>query len=349
MLHAVLNSGAQQASNVRVLSFDGDLPALATGPLLGLHAAASGTPTALIPEDHRGLDSLRATLTGPHRVGQGLPFTVGLDELGDPPRLVVSIVLLDADAATLSRSEGFNVLSISPGFATANELARFALNAANAGSPLDLVVVVNPDPADQTSGISVDDRLRLLPFQCRCRSRNWGLAPRTAGQRSERFGGTPDDSRALMEATMAEAESAVGPMISLRSLKQDLVRRRRVWIVTAMLGLLIGASLHFVLPEKYSAVTELYIVQPANSDPVLGMANDAALLQTQAVANRAISTHHLHTSAHTLLSHYSGVVMSNNIIAITFSSGSSNEASLERQGSWARASCRTRGRTPSPD
>ena len=164
ILHAVLNSGAQQASAVRVLSFEGDLPALATGPLLGLHAAASGTPTALVPEDQSGLDSLRATLTGPDRVGQGLPFTVGLNQIGDPPRLVVSIVLVDADAATLSRSEGFNVLSISPGFVTADELARFALNAVNAGSPLDLVVVVNPDPADQTSGISVDERLRLLPF-----------------------------------------------------------------------------------------------------------------------------------------------------------------------------------------
>jgi len=129
-----------------------------------------------------------------------------------------------------------------------------------------------------------------------------------------------------MEMMAREADAVVGPMMSVRTLKEDLVRKRRIWIVTALLGLLIGASLHLVVPKKATAVTELYLVQPANSDPVAGMADDAALLQTQAVAKQAISTHHLHMSAHTLLSRYAGIVMSNNILSITFSGGSQSEA-----------------------
>ncbi len=58
-----------------------------------------------------------------------------------------------------------NLLSISADFVTADQLAQLALEASNGGSGLDGVVVVNPDPSDNTSGLIATDPLRLLPSE----------------------------------------------------------------------------------------------------------------------------------------------------------------------------------------
>ena len=55
-----------------------------------------------------------------------------------------------------------NVLSVSPNFLTADELAQLALAATNDGSVLEGVVVVNPDPADSTTGRWRDEGVRPL-------------------------------------------------------------------------------------------------------------------------------------------------------------------------------------------
>ena len=60
-----------------------------------------------------------------------------------------------------------NLLSISPNFVTADELAQLALAAADSGFVLDGVVVVNPDPTDNTTGSMKDDTVRLLPSPVR--------------------------------------------------------------------------------------------------------------------------------------------------------------------------------------
>jgi capsular polysaccharide biosynthesis protein len=164
LLYTVLNTGAHKASAVRVISFRNDFSAFATGPLLALHAGLTGTPTALIAGDQHELEPLRACLMESERVSRELPFNIAFDEIDDPPRLRVSLTLVDSDQATVRPCDGVNLFSVSPGFATAEELARLALRASEGGCPLDMIVVVNPDPADQTNGISVDDTLRLLPF-----------------------------------------------------------------------------------------------------------------------------------------------------------------------------------------
>jgi hypothetical protein len=138
---------------------------------LALHAAASGSPTALVPEDPRRLDdrslvTLRAAFTGAEPVGRGLPFTVGPNVTGPgSPKLVVSMVVFHGESTTLAASSTMNLLSISPDSVTADQLAQLALVAADGGSGLDGVVVVNPDPSDNTRGIIATDPLRLLPSE----------------------------------------------------------------------------------------------------------------------------------------------------------------------------------------
>jgi capsular polysaccharide biosynthesis protein len=195
LLHTLLNGGGQRSA-VRVISFAGDSPALTTGPRLALHAAASGTPTALVPEDtaepeDRSLVPLRAAFTGAEPVGRGLPFTIGLDDMGDdPPQLLVSIAIFDGKSATFGPSDGMNLLSISPSFVTADELAHLALEAADAGSALDGVVVVNPDPTDNTTGLIADDTLRVLPSGASAEGGHNG--PARLGPRISNANGSPE-------------------------------------------------------------------------------------------------------------------------------------------------------------
>ena len=130
----------------------------------------------------------------------------------------------------------------------------------------------------------------------------------------------------MMDATMVNEESALGPTIALRSLMATIRRRRRVWLTTALLGLVVGAGLHLVAPQKYSAVTDLYLAQPAGADPAQAMVDDVSLLHTQAVAQQAVSADRLTLSPTALLSHYGGLALSNDILSIKYTAPSQDGA-----------------------
>ena len=170
LLQSLRNTGGKEfVRHVRVISFAGDTAALTTGPRLALQAATSGTSTVLIAEDaleseDRSLVSLWAAFTGAEPLGGGLPITLGLKDFGDdPPQLLVSIVVFDGKSDISARPGTVNLLSISSNVVTADELAHLALKAFDGGSTLEGVVVVNPEPTDNTSGMLGDVTLRLLP------------------------------------------------------------------------------------------------------------------------------------------------------------------------------------------
>ena len=129
-----------------------------------------------------------------------------------------------------------------------------------------------------------------------------------------------------MDTSMSDEDLVLGPMISLRALMAAIRRNRRVWLATGLVGLIVGASLHLVIPHKYSAVTDLYLAQPAGADPAHAMADDVSLLQTEAVAKQAVSTGRLHVSPSALRSHYAGFPVSDNIISIKFNGSSRSDA-----------------------
>jgi capsular polysaccharide biosynthesis protein len=165
--------GGGRPQAVRVISFADDSPAMTTGPRLALQAAGSGTPTALLLDDPVGpggtsLAPLRAAFTGAQPANMGLPNIMGLADTDQGPfTLIVTVVILDGTPANLTSSDAINLLSISPNFVTADELARLVLAAADSGFVLDGVVVVNPDQTDNTTGSMRDDTLRLLPSPAR--------------------------------------------------------------------------------------------------------------------------------------------------------------------------------------
>jgi len=102
--------------------------------------------------------------------------------------------------------------------------------------------------------------------------------------------------RALDVFTAQEYEDPAydpGPPVSIRSLKAAAKRRKRLWLATAFAGLVIGASLHVVLPHKATAVSQLYLVELPGTDPATGMANEVSLLETQTVGEAAMRILHL--------------------------------------------------------
>ncbi len=128
-------------------------------------------------------------------------------------------------------------------------------------------------------------------------------------------------------ATIVEQEApTVDRVIHLRSLGAVTRRRWRVWVTAGVVGLVVGASLHVVIPRKYAATSDLYLAIPSGSNPSEVMADNVALLQTEAVAKQAIVKGHLNMSPHTLLAHSSGLVLSDNIMSIKFSSSSPSQA-----------------------
>lgn len=141
------------------------------------------------------------------------------------------------------------------------------------------------------------------------------------------FPAAPEEPTSLN--SFADAERVFGTMVSLRSVKTGIWRRRRTWLATALLGVLIGASLHFVIPPKYAATTDVYLAYLPGSDPVQAIVNDVSLLQTRAVAGQAVSASHLHMSASALLAQYHGFALSDAIMSITANALSEHEALLE--------------------
>ena len=129
-----------------------------------------------------------------------------------------------------------------------------------------------------------------------------------------------------MATTMSNDEPVLGQMIGLRSLLSTIWRKRRVWLIAALVGLTLGACLHLIIPSKYTAVSNLYLTTAAGVDPAQGMANDVSLLQTGVVAQEAVTVGRLNMTPHSLLSNYTGLALSNNILSITFSGSSPTEA-----------------------
>ncbi len=133
-------------------------------------------------------------------------------------------------------------------------------------------------------------------------------------------GDDPDPDEPQSPATVA------GGFVSIRLIVRELRRRRRLWLVTAAVGLAIGLALPIVLPLKYSATTILYLSHNPAADPADAMANDVVLAQTEGVAAQAVRRLHLHETATQFLAKYNGTSLSDELLQITATAPSSSQA-----------------------
>ena len=154
-------SGRSGGGSAVVLSLSGDDDALALGPQLAAFAAAEGIPTALAigqVQHAKAATALRAACVaaagrGPH----DLRVTVANhdDAVQVPAQtMTVGVDVLDGEAPRVADAEGADVtvLAVTAGAITAEQLARVVASAAGDGRAIVGVLVVNPDPGDQTTG-----------------------------------------------------------------------------------------------------------------------------------------------------------------------------------------------------
>lgn len=120
---------------------------------------------------------------------------------------------------------------------------------------------------------------------------------------------------------------AAGRLVSLRFVRAALRRRRRVWLGLAVAGLAVGLGFHLVVPRKYTAVSTLYLADPANvSDPAVST-NDVAMVDTEAVVKRAaVLLGEPNLTMKSLLGKVPATAVSNNVLTISVSGPSPAEA-----------------------
>jgi hypothetical protein len=119
----------------------------------------------------------------------------------------------------------------------------------------------------------------------------------------------------------------VGRLVSLRFVLGTLRRRRKIWLSLAALGLVVGLGYHVAVPRSYTAHATLYLAQDPGSDPAVGIANDLALLQTNAVGQRAANLlGEPSLSPSKLLGKAPGTVESDNVLMLNVAGPTKAEA-----------------------
>lgn len=148
------------APHLVVLVMAGDAPAVALTAQVAVAAATSRLETLFGLVDEEGsVPGLHAACSRfflrAERPRPGLEVSVGEQAEREPaPDLTVTAVAVDRREPVLPepRPGTTTVLAVSAGAATADQLARVAIAAADGGQPLKGIFVANPDSDDQTTG-----------------------------------------------------------------------------------------------------------------------------------------------------------------------------------------------------
>jgi capsular polysaccharide biosynthesis protein len=165
-----LGTSERAASQVVMLAFADDLPAMALAVQVAVASAASGLDTlfALVAEEGsvEGLQAACGRFSTQGWVPRpGLQVATGaVPEPEMTPDLKVIAVVLDRNHPTLTESPrpagATSILVVSAGVVTGEQMAAVAIAAAESGQPLKGIFVANPGSEDQTTGRFPDDTAR---------------------------------------------------------------------------------------------------------------------------------------------------------------------------------------------
>ena len=164
--NGILDTGSDGgSSSLAVLSLSSDSGAIALGPQLAVLAASLGIPTALIVGSHEN-PAAAATLgtacamppPQPSKRPGNLQVIAGDDTDFDGrfhAALTVFVAVVDGRTPQMPHTirASTMLLGVSAGAATAEQIARVAVNVAADGRGIAGILVADPEPADHTSGL----------------------------------------------------------------------------------------------------------------------------------------------------------------------------------------------------
>jgi len=177
VLSANLNNGSDgDARSIAVLSLSSDARALALGPQLAVFAASLGISTELVigpQQDTNSVAFLRtacaaaspASSKSPNRLR--VTVTDDSNVAGKPGvALVVVVVVVDSSNPRVPDTvrTRINLLGVSAGVASAEQLARAAVSAAADGRNITGILIADPEPTDRTTG-SVPQLVRPAAYR----------------------------------------------------------------------------------------------------------------------------------------------------------------------------------------
>jgi capsular polysaccharide biosynthesis protein len=141
-----------------------------------------------------------------------------------------------------------------------------------------------------------------------------------------RSGPRTDQEFADIGAEGSPVADATAGLASLSFVRAAIRRRRRVWLIGAVIGLVLGVGYFLVTPPAYQATTQAFLTLGPNEDLTTAINTDVALAESRPVAALALSKLGLPESVSTFLGSYTAAPVTNRVILITVSAPSSDEA-----------------------
>jgi capsular polysaccharide biosynthesis protein len=180
------HGAGRDGSSFTVLSLASDSGALALGPQLAVFAASQGTPTTLVigpQQDADATATLRTALAAAPSESSKRPsllrvvVTESAADLQSDTALTVVAAVVDGNDPQVpdTMRTGATVLGVSASAATAEQLARVAMAASLDRRDVSGIIVADPEPTDQTTGV-----IQQLP-----QPPNRGLGTRLRGMTTE--------------------------------------------------------------------------------------------------------------------------------------------------------------------
>jgi hypothetical protein len=118
---------------------------------------------------------------------------------------------------------------------------------------------------------------------------------------------------------------------SIGFVRAALKRRMRLWIVTAVVGLLIGLTIFSKFPASYQATASILIANGPNVAAGAPIMDDQAMAQSLPVASAALRMLGLHENAAAFTSDYTATIVTDRVLQITVKAASSDEAVRQAQ------------------
>ncbi|KFU80757.1 Uncharacterized protein involved in exopolysaccharide biosynthesis [Amycolatopsis lurida] len=118
--------------------------------------------------------------------------------------------------------------------------------------------------------------------------------------------------------TTAEKEKSE-PLIDLQRLVVSVRRRRRLWLATALAGLIAGGLVAMFLPSPPTAVAKILVVHADDSPSDSGtlMETDVAVLETTKIAGDALKKLNSTQPPEEFLKDYAALGVTNNVLQVT--------------------------------
>ncbi|MFD9908163.1 Wzz/FepE/Etk N-terminal domain-containing protein [Streptomyces sp. NPDC059063] len=131
-----------------------------------------------------------------------------------------------------------------------------------------------------------------------------------------------------MRTSTTSESSAATPLLDLQALVVAVRRRRRLWSLMALIGLLAGAALAVLRPPPPTAATKVLVAHQEDQPNDTGtlIRTDVELLKTTRIASEALKSLKSHENPEDFMGTYRGTGLTNNLLRIDVTADSDEEA-----------------------